>query len=158
MNFDFWANSAILNKVFFSIKTYPERVKKTMVRQHHCCIFPLRANCNHQYPRACNKCFKTHTTSCKKATEKETKHTIKDLLHQNYWKSPNTTFITERTNLSHLSLVQYLLFDWLLFLFQKTQDKELPQGRDPKAQDMQAKGDPQSSQSSLQPSIFYMKT
>lgn len=44
----------------------------------------------------------------KKLQKKTTKHTIKDLLHQNYWKSPNSAFTKERTNLSHLSLVQYL--------------------------------------------------
>lgn len=69
--------------MFVSIKSYPERVKKAMVRQHHCCILPLRAHCNHQYPRACNKGFKSHTTSSKKAIERQ-KDTIKDLLHQNY--------------------------------------------------------------------------
>lgn len=57
--------------MFFSIKSYPERVKKTVVWKHHCRIFPLCANCNHQYPRARNKGFKTHTTSRKKAIERQ---------------------------------------------------------------------------------------
>lgn len=67
----------------------------------------------------------------KKLQKKTTKHAIKDLLHQNHRKSPNSTFIKERTNWSRLSLVHYLLLDWLLLLFQKnpwTASRKGPQG------------------------------
>lgn len=59
--------------MLFSITSYPEWVKKTVVRQHHCRILPLCANCYHQYSRACDKGFKTHTASCKKAIEWQNK-------------------------------------------------------------------------------------